>query len=1782
MDQQQLPPLGRPIYIQTYLPTADHIRKNSVLKVETVDDLTSNRLGVSAWESACEFCDNFMETCPGHDGSLELPVPIFRVFFVKRLISILNCICFYCQRLRMPRTDKNYAWIRSLPRKNRLKYLLKMSAPYKTCGQGTPTAVFTPKSYADQPSVDLREPCRKAFVQFRNEDKAYSFVRAVIRLDDADYQAYQNDPMRWRPVSIGPQDIYDCLCQLDAETKHMLGCDEWNDPSALMWEVLPVPCLNTRPTHTFAGLGAGKKRALNDWTKYLRDIVTARNELRRVMQLSSEKITCCHYIVGDVEHRNFKECFRYGFMAKKDVTDEVRKRFKADMKQANYGALESAWRELNKNTAAFHSHRHKKFIKKAAYGKPLVNVEERYKFQKSGRFRGNVVSRRVNGSGRGVLEGSMELEVDQAGIPIKEAMNLSVQVHISALNMREAQRWILNGPYVYPGANYVTMKDGKEINLAFYENRRDIDLQEVFMVQRHLIDNDVVIVSRQPTLHRPSNMSFRVKVVDGYCIRLHYAVFTPLGADCDGDEVNFQVIQGLEAQTEARQISSVAANIMKDGKIWIQFIQNPVIGADLMTRESVLLSISDATEVTMHLGLFHLPPPAMMSLEEKDAGSEFDPTDQSDLYEKARYRWTGHQLVSLMLPRDFTMISDKVVIRNGVLEKGRLNNSVLNGTNGILYHMYRDYADKTVVLRFIHQAYIMFQRYLDLFGHSVGYYDCAVDFEHEDQYRSGALDRNPQFKAIMERLERVQENVVLLNRYSDSLVGHTPDSPDEETEKNMLKHIGQLTSMGTEAAMEYHNYVNSANKDTNGLLHMIRSGAKGSDMTLNQMCMLVGEIAVMYRRFPQPSSHFLKGRDTAAAFGFIGQSYARGLSLTSVIVEAHAACEAVVNKSKGTSKPGYTIRKLTSCMGGIVIDYLGRAIDTHDRVIWAVYGNDGYDPQNLLTVKLPTQPIESDSAMLRDLRVQVKTLLGRCLDALSPTDTRAPFDFKHLLDRCENSVLGGVPHSGIHPSGVHPTIDEYARFADCLWDRLLREKLVVDTNLTLKLLFYHWLSVAELAKRNLSYQHLKWLAREIMLLLGRALVQPGESVGINATQNMGEPFAQLSLKTPHFSGKFTTVVAGTTRIANLIDGKFYNPQMTIVLKPSIETREQANIFGLSLSRCYIKDILCKYPTYSFHGRDDLERLCRVYLPVARSKCIDRLVSLRSAVRTLSKITGLPVESFFAPFMDGPDEELVLRIDVPVLSKFWLLMAQNPGMPNSTDALIAENLVFNLCQSIVIHGLAQIENFVTEEIKMDGESRWVITTLGSDLRHILRMPQVDSRRTVSNDVTEMCEVFGMYAARKSLEHEFLQVLSGKADSRHIKLVARVMASDLVIKGMKIKQVAQRIPPLQRAAYERGPEQMVEYCSVAERDYGKTICGAVLMNKTLLCGTGFNLTLKPIVDLPHQYLESPRPLATIRSYVFSPKADGVRYFLVLFHDRKGARIASLVDRTNTAYELPADDMTDSLFAGTVLDGELTQIGPRKYAFLVFDCLMCCGNKTSVLRYDQRVEIAREAVYRMNNKTLEGRVPLEMGADMPYCLPIAMRRDTSRFALPAGKLPFLVAVKPVFDMAGLRDYGTRIMPHLGFKFDGLVFTDLRDPAYPFRMRPTSMIKWKPRQADFNENTIDFIVTAATPDNILQDWPPRFRPADPRISQYRRFDPQQTNCWLWSTLPDRSMFCFSGGVCQMPGFAPNRVYECRWNYRFNNWEVVRWRNKDANLWETVVMTVQNIIENIEFSEFI
>jgi DNA-directed RNA polymerase subunit A' len=1225
----------------------------------------------------------------------------------------------------------------------------------------------------------------------------------------------------------------------------------------------------------------------------------------------------------------------------------------------------------------------------------------------------------------------------QIGVPDRAAMDLTFPEYVTALNVKRLHDAILTGAYHYPGANYVTLKTGAELDLQHIENRRTIRMEDVLFVKRHLRDGDVCLVNRQPTLHRNSQMALKAKITPNlHVASMHHSLLAGFGADFDGDEINIHILQTVEAAAEALLLASPETSIMKDGKVWINFIQNTVVAAYHMTLPGTRIYRNAMTRIVSQVDrLWFFPRP-----DGSEADEEF---------------WLGKTLVSLLLPEDFCLKIGTLEIIRGTMLDGTLNADRLSA---IVATMVRDYADRGVALRFIHEGYLMFQAYLDGVGLSVGYFDCAMDPRDADSQET-------EISSAVSRVKRVREVQIptLSNLIDTKFARHNPRDGDGDTEACVLRHIEFVTKSMSQAVAAYHA---AKSHGQNGLLTMIDAGAKGSLQTLNAMSGAVCSILLSSKRMDSASSHYPRnGTWSLQSAGFISENYSTGVSLLNVLTESHPSGESVVSKNKGTSKSGYIVRKLASCMMGIVVDWKHRVVDTNGRVLWDNYGDDNYDSMCLMTI---------------EVRDEVKKKI------------RVPIRLEHVV-WCAKHLASpdGSPASDIGTFGEHT------------WNALVSERLVVAANADMHFAIHHWLSQSYLEAHLgvVTQNHLDWITAEIRGVLQRALIPPGDSVGIRAVQDAGEHYVQLCLKTPHLSGKFGKMTSDTARIADIVDSNFHNPGMTVVLKRSlVRTKTKAIQFGLAISRCTLSDICAAFPTITGN---------LLTFEIDKQKAIYRTISMRKAALRLSTETGIPLTCISTSFAD--EAKWWLKIDVP---------------PCVTSLCHAQALVHNLFYRAFINGIPEIETFMLEV--NEPNAPFVLTTQGSNLRAILTYPEVNAKKTLSSDCAEMGAVFGLHAALKSLEHEFTRVMAGTTDDRHIKLIARKMVADLELKGMKIKQAGQSIPPLMRACYEEGPKQMTVYCSQSERDYGSTVASAALANNLLRVGTGFSaeyifgeVTTSSAVTIPK-----------IVEYVASPKVDGTCAGLVFKN-----HVVALVTRDFRAWNVSANGLFfDAVFAGTSLTGDLVQT-TSGLVFVVYDCEACCGNSLTETRYDLRLEVAREVVYRLI--TCNTNIPFDKAKGLrrvEMCanrgIPIARRTKTnqhltSEWSAVPGEFFFGICVKPVFDPRVI----AQVLPHFGLPTDGVVFTSLTHNIAPFRTNREAILKWKPTQS------IDVSLKLETPGFYAMF-----------SSDERRVDVLTSD----------------------EALKENTCYECAWIK--GAWRVIRTRNKAPNTWETISAILEAI----------
>jgi DNA-directed RNA polymerase I subunit RPA1 len=283
--------------------------------------------------------------------------------------------------------------------------------------------------------------------------------------------------------------------------------------------------------------------------------------------------------------------------------------------------------------------------------------------KKEGLFRKHMMGKRVNFAARSVISPDINIETNEIGVPPVFARKLTFPEPVTPHNVHVLRQLVIAGAHSYPGATMVQNEDGTQISLErkTIEERTAIANQLLTpqegsasssaakgmstltpainkKVLRHLRDGDILLLNRQPTLHKPSMMAHRARILHGEkTIRMHYANCNSYNADFDGDEMNIHFPQNEVAQAEARMIANTDNQYLgpTSGSPLRGLIQDHVVAAvhlcnkaTYLTREQYHQLIYGALRTEDNYtgqGRIHTLPPAIW---------------------KPVPRWTGKQVVS--------------------------------------------------------------------------------------------------------------------------------------------------------------------------------------------------------------------------------------------------------------------------------------------------------------------------------------------------------------------------------------------------------------------------------------------------------------------------------------------------------------------------------------------------------------------------------------------------------------------------------------------------------------------------------------------------------------------------------------------------------------------------------------------------------------------------------------------------------------------------------------------------------------------------------------------------------------------------------------------------------------------------------------------------------------------------------------------------------------------------------------------------------------------------------
>lgn len=759
---------------------------------------------------------------------------------------------------------------------------------------------------------------------------------------------------------------------------------------------------------------------------------------------------------------------------------------------------------------------------------------------KKGRIRGNLSGKRVDQCARTVVGSDPTHNIWDLGVPKHVATTVTRPIRVCRLTRAELARAVAIGKGRPGGAamvEYPATGGGRRVDLSVLteEEREALDLVDGMVVHRHLRDGDWVLFNRQPTLHRGSMQGHRVYVHDDRTFKISLPVTVPYNADFDGDEMNMHVPQLPGAASDVQHVMCVQRNIVdpQSSKPCISFVMDSIVTLMFLTRRDCLLDAARAMYLTMafHFHARDLPPPAVLRPER---------------------RWTGKQLLSMLLPADlhlekrvrnaragatvFDAGERVVLIRRGQLLAGMLCKAVTKTSHQGLTHVLVNQHGAQRAAEFMSDAQRMLRLFLLQRGFSVGLGDCFPE----------------------ERTARTVRDMLQASFDVASQV-QGADGLDATTKEQLTSKLlgSMLTRVGT--------FVQSQLPRDNGFKSMLLSGSKGSLVNVGQIAGAVCQNNVEGKRILPRGKHartlpcYHPDDTHHQNYGFVANSYLTGLRFDEYFFHAQGGREGLCDTAVKTASTGYIQRKLVKNMEdiGITEDYSVR--DGSRHMIQFSYGGDGMDPTFLEKQTLWT--VAADDATIHDrvtdgLPVRWLPLARRQIARLrEDRDVHRAANVLGLVGSDELRTTVYVPtnparwltRARFHEDDatrlgaarfrrVSDYEEPWRRFEAAVRSAFADDEEQVRSVLAVIVATCHVRVVVADPRTRLAPPAWKWMLDGMLRDVLSRRVVPGEMVGSIGATSIGEPTTQLTLNTFHSCGiGAKNVTLGVPRLQELIN-----------------------------------------------------------------------------------------------------------------------------------------------------------------------------------------------------------------------------------------------------------------------------------------------------------------------------------------------------------------------------------------------------------------------------------------------------------------------------------------------------------------------------------------------------------------------------------------------------------------------------------------------------------------------
>ena len=596
----------------------------------------------------------------------------------------------------------------------------------------------------------------------------------------------------------------------------------------------------------------------------------------------------------------------------------------------------------------------------------------------------------------------------------------------------------------------------------------------------------------------------------------------------DGDEMNLHMPQDPESDAELKNLAAVPYNIISpaNNAPIIGIYQDSMLGCYRFTRENITFSPRDAMNILMM----------------------FDRVNEKALLEKGD-RITSFDILSQILPPLTLKYKTKLFkegeqdtkekpsnnvldIRNGEYIRGQMDKGVLGaGTKGLIQRICNDFGNMASAA-FVDDIQNIVTEYLKTASFSVGISDLVSDAKTNQEIVDVITNKKKDVKALID-----QAQIGIFNN-------ETGKSNAEEFETQINNILNQASSEAGKIGLK------SLSKD-NRFVIMVNAGSKGSELNISQMISCLGQQNVDGKRIPygfdqRTLPHYTKFDDSPGARGFVESSYINGLTPQELFFHAMGGRIGLIDTAVKTSTTGYIQRRLIKGLEDLMVNYDMTVRNNKNKIVQFAYGDDGFD-----TIKVENQMMPIVSMSIQDIyahfNVPDESGKGKGLSSVFAKNTATRYKkqladtnekckmytelmvtsrdqiikkvFKNKSDSVVNCpvafayIISNIQgqQSLNSNSLVDITMLEAFEMIENTFSNL--EKIYyVPPNALFKVLYYYYLSPKDLLfVKRFNKSALTILLNTVELNYKRAIVSPGEMVGMTAGQSVGEVSTQMSL-----------------------------------------------------------------------------------------------------------------------------------------------------------------------------------------------------------------------------------------------------------------------------------------------------------------------------------------------------------------------------------------------------------------------------------------------------------------------------------------------------------------------------------------------------------------------------------------------------------------------------------------------------------------------------------------------